>query len=236
MANGFALFDWVIFGGYLTLLLIMGWASTYFKSENARDYFLGGNTMPFWVVAVSVLATSQSAATFLGGPDQGYRGDYTYLAANIGPIIAALIVAKYFIPKFYAFKATTVYEILALRFNESTMRVAGGMYLVGRLFASGSRLYLAAIAVAMILFSNIDADSIIIAAFLMIALGFAVTFFGGIQSVVWSDLVQFLIYIIAAGSVLFFLWDHIPADSAAILSGLERLQMGKTNSSSLISI
>lgn len=227
MIDGFALFDWIIVGVYLTLLFVMGWVSSKFKSENSKDYFLGGNTMPYWVAAISVLATSQSAATFLGGPDQGFRGDYTYVAANIGPILAALFVSKYLIPKFYAYKATTVYEILAIRFNPGTMRAAGGMYLVGRLFASGSRLYLAAIAVAMILFSNINADSIIIASFIMIILGFMVTFLGGIRSVVWSDLIQFIIYFGSAAAVLYFLWDHIPANADAIFTGLKHAPDGQ---------
>ena len=221
MTGGFALFDWVIIGGYIALLLVMSWISTLFKSENSRDYFLGGNKMPYWVAAISVLATSQSAATFLGGPDQGFQGDYTYLSTNIAAIIAAFFVARILVPKFYKYQATTVYEILAIRFNDNTMRAAGAMYLVGRMFASGARLYLAAIAVAMILYGNVDADSIIIAAFIMMALGFMMTFLGGINSVVWSDLVQFIIYCTSVGVVLYFLWTQIPASGGEILAGLQ---------------
>jgi len=227
MTDGFALLDWLIVGGYLALLFGMSWMSTLVKTENSRDYFLGGNKMPYWVVAISVLATSQSAATFLGGPDQGFRGDYTYLSTNIGTLIAALFVARVLIPKFYKYKATTVYEILAVRFNENTMRAAGGMYLIGRIFASGARLYLAAIAVAMILFSNGDADSIIAAAFIMMALGFLMTFLGGINSVVWSDLVQFIIYCIAVAAVLYFLWNQIPASAEDIFTGLSNAPGGQ---------
>ncbi|HHL41983.1 MAG TPA: sodium:solute symporter, partial [Hellea balneolensis] len=208
-------------------LVAIAWASSKFKADNAKDYFLGGNSMPYWVVAVSVLATSQSAATFLGGPDQGYRGDYTYISTNVGAILAAIFVAKVLIPKYYALKATTVYELLAKRFNQNTMRAAGGMYLIGRVFASGSRLYLAAIAVSMILFSNIDAGSIVMAAFLMMALGFLMTFLGGINSVIWSDLIQFLIYVGCALAVLFILWTAIPANPAEIIDGLRHAPDGQ---------
>ncbi len=227
MAESFVFFDWIVIAAYVALLCGMGWAFSRRKSENSRDYFLGGNTMPFWVVAVSVLATSQSAATFLGGPDQGYRGDFTYLSTNVGTIIAAIFVARVLIPKFYENKVTTVYELLSIRFSPKAMRAAGGMYLVGRIFASGSRLFLAAIAVSMILFSNIDANSIIISAFLMMALGFLVTFLGGINSVIWSDLIQFLIYTVAAVAVLYILWSSIPADTAQILEGLRHTPEGQ---------
>ncbi len=227
MAEGFELLDWIIVGGYVLLLVVIGGYFAKRQSKNSRDYFLGGNTMPYWVVAISVLATSQSAATFLGGPDQGYRGDYTYLSTNLGTIIAAIFVAKVLIPKFYALKVTTVYELLSDRFNANTMRAAGGMYLVGRIFASGSRLFLAAIAVAMILFGNIEADSIIISAFLMMVLGFLITFLGGIKSVIWSDMIQFLIYGGTALTVLFILWNSIPASGEEIMNGLKHAPGGQ---------
>jgi SSS family solute:Na+ symporter len=60
--------DWLVFATYGLVLLASGWFFNR-KSANSKDYFLGGNSMPVWVVAISVLATSQSAATFLGGPD-----------------------------------------------------------------------------------------------------------------------------------------------------------------------
>jgi len=167
-----------------------------------------------------VLATTQSAATFLGGPDQGYRGNYTYVTANLGALLAALFVAKVLVPKFYALKATTVYELLGNRFGDTAMRAAGGMYLVGRFFASGARLYLAAIAVSMILYSNIEADSIISAAFIMFLLGFLVTFMGGIRSVLWSDLIQFIIYVGSALTVLYFLFTAIPLSMGEMIEAL----------------
>lgn len=227
MSSGFTPIDWLIVASYLVLLLVMGWLLTKHKATDAKDYFLGGNQMPYWVVAVSVLATSQSAATFLGGPDQGYRGDYSYVASNIGAVIAALFVAKMLVPRFYAMKAATVYELLGARYSDRAMRAAGGMYLVGRLLASGSRLYMAAIAVAMILYADIQADSIVSAAFLMMALGFVVTFLGGIRSVLWSDLVQFGIYLLSACLVLYFLWNAIPASAGEIVSGLQNAPDGQ---------
>ncbi len=227
VSGGFTTIDWIIVGSYFALLATLGWFLNRQTAENARDYFLGGNQMSFWVVAVSVLATSQSAATFLGGPDQGYRGDYTYVATNIGAILAALFVAKFLVPRFYAMRASTVYELLNERYGVVAMKSAGGMYLAGRLLASGSRLYMAAIAVAMILYGNIQADSIISAAFVMMMIGFLVTFMGGIRSVLWSDLAQFAIYVLAAVMVLYFLWTAIPATAPQILDGLQNAPGGQ---------
>lgn len=227
MAGTFSTLDWIVVICYLALLLTMGWFFKSFKSSNSKDYFLAGNQMPSWVVAFSVLATTQSAATFLGGPDQGYRGNFTYLTSFIGALIAALIVAKILVPIFYKNKVTTVYEILFLRVGRSAMLASSFMYLVGRFLASGARLYLAAIAVSMILYSNIDAKNIIVASLVLTMLGFFVTFIGGIRSVIWSDLLQFIVYTVSALAVLYYLYNAIPANFSDIIKGLENSPHGQ---------
>jgi solute:Na+ symporter, SSS family len=227
MSGTFSTLDWIIVLSYLLLLLGIGWSFSRVKSKTVKDYFLGSNKMAPWVVAISVIATTQSAATFLGGPDQGYRGDYTYLAANIAAILGSIFVARTLIPRFYALKATTVYELLDQRYGNGAMRAAGLMYIVGRFFASGSRLYLAAIAVSMILFSNIDADNIIISSLILVILGFSVTFLGGIRSIIWTDLLQFIMYVLSAAAVLYFLLDTIPLSMPDIISALGETPEGQ---------
>ena len=222
MSSNFEATDWLIVVFYLLLLATFGWWSNRSNPEDTRDYFLGGNSMSLWVVAFSVLATTQSAATFLGGPDHGYRSNFTYVTASgIGGVVAAILVAKLFVPHFYALRVTTVYEFLGVRFGKPSMQSAGAVYLIGRLFASGSRLYLAAIAISMILFSNIHPSNIIVSAFLMMAVSFLITVFGGIRSVIWSDLIQFLIYTVSALTVLYFLFNLIPLTAPQMLDALK---------------
>lgn len=220
MIDKFSALDWTIFGIYFLLLVMTGlWFNR--KAHSSKDYFLAGNQMPIWLVGVSVLATSQSAATFLGGPDQGYRGDLSYLATNLAGFIAAAFVAFFLMPKFYQYKVYTVYELLAQRFGEQSKYHAGTVYLLGRLFASGARLYMAAIAVAMILFGNIDAINVIFSIVLIAAIGFAYTMYGGIRSVIYSDVIQASVYVLAALLVLGYLYSSIPADFASIWQALD---------------
>ncbi|RHW76482.1 sodium:solute symporter [Colwellia sp. RSH04] len=221
--------DWGVFGLYFMVLAFIGWYFNQTKSRNTNDYFLGGNSMPIWVVAISVLATSQSAATFLGGPDQGYQGNMTYLATNIGALLAVFFVAIYLIPKFYQYKVSTVYEFLEVKFGESAKKQSGYMYLFGRVFASGARLYLAAIAVAMILFGNISAQSVVFAIVILTALGLAYSVIGGIRSVIYSDAIQCFVYISAALCVIYFLLDAIPADFSQIITALQEPSNGQVS-------
>jgi solute:Na+ symporter, SSS family len=214
--------DWAILGIYLAILTGTAIWSSRGTTTTTKDYFLAGNAMPAWLIAISVLSTTQSAATFLGGPDFGYRGDYTYLTSFAGALVAALIVSWVLLPRFYAIGATTVYELLEVRFGTLAKRAAGLFYLIGRVFAAGARLYMAAIAVAMVVFLRVEAGTISLAAFMLLALGIVFTFVGGLKSVVWSDLVQVVIYVGAAIFTLFFILNLIPSSLDQILAGLAR--------------
>ncbi len=220
MNSVFAPLDWLVIAAYTVLLFAGGWLFRPRRAENTREYFLAGGQIPAWMAAISVLSATQSAATFLGGPDYGFRNDYTYLAGNIGGLIGALFVARFLIPRFYAIQATTVYELLEVRFSKRAMRAAGAMFLIGRVFAGGARVYLAAIAVAMVMFASVDAGGIVIAAALVMVAAFAFTFAGGLRSVILNDLLQFAVYLGAALAVLVWLWTSIPAPAGAIIEGL----------------
>src|SRR3546814_19501248 len=97
-----------------------------------------------------------SAATFLGGPDYGYRADYTYLAGSLGAVLSSIVVAVVLLPLFYALKVTTVSELLDQRYGKLALRSPSAMYLVGGIFANGAPPFMAALAVEMICFLGTD--------------------------------------------------------------------------------
>jgi len=222
----FTSLDWSILIGYVLILAIAGYASTRRNMQNADDYFLASHQAPTWLVAVSVLSTVQSTATFLGVPDNSFRGNYTYLTSALGAIIGAWLVAAILMPRFYAMGASTVYELLETRFSTTARRAAGAMYLVGRILASGARLYLAAIAVSMILFLDVAPEHIVIASLVLLVFGLAFTFMGGLNSVIWSDLVQVVLYVGAAIFVALFLLSRIPASASEIYAALASTPTG----------
>ncbi|MEQ1689531.1 MAG: sodium:solute symporter, partial [Sphingopyxis sp.] len=183
-------------------------------------YFLASHHAPTWLVAISVLSTTQSAATFLGAPDNAYRGDYSYLSTNIAALIGAALVARFLIPRFYALGVTTVYELLEQRYDASARRAAAAMYMVGRILASGARLYLAAIAVSMMIFLDVTPQHIFIASVVLVIFGLAFTLFGGLNAVIWSDLVQVTLYVGAALITLYLLWASIPLTTPEMVDAL----------------
>ncbi len=220
MQSNFSSLDWMIFASYFLILILTSVLLSQTKVKTSRDYFTGGNSMPMLAVAISVLATSQSAATFLGGPESSYKGDLTFLGFYVSAFLAVVFVAKVLVPKFYAVNVITVYEYLEYRYGESSKRYAGVMFLVGRLFASGARLYIGALAISMILFSDIAVGhmAISIAVLMIGALGY--TYFGGVKSVIFSDIIQAITYIGAGIAVLVYLYTSLNTDFSTIITTL----------------
>jgi solute:Na+ symporter, SSS family len=226
MTLAYTTLDWGVLAVYVALLALTAYLSSRVKALSAADYFLASRAVPNWLVAISVLSTTQSAATFLGGPDYGYRGDFSYVTSFLGSFLAAIAVAYILLPRFHALGVTTVYGLLENRFGAGPKKAAGAMYLVGRVFASGARLYLAAIAVSMMIFLDVSAQGIFVASLLLLIFGLVFTYVGGLKAVIWSDLVQVIIYVGAALFVLIFLWVSIPADSSAIVHALQNAPDG----------
>jgi SSS family transporter len=221
MNSAFSGLDWFIFGAYFLILALSSVVLSRVKVKTSRDYFVGGNQIPMFASAISILATSQSAATFLGGPEYSYSKDMTFLGFYLSAFLGAIIVSKFLIPKFYELKVVTVYELLEERFGSRAKKEAGVMFLFGRLLASGARLYIGALAISMILFLDIDVIHVAISiAILMLgALGYA--YFGGIKSVIYSDMIQAFTYIGAGVAVLVYLYSSLDSDISTIISTLE---------------
>ena len=212
MQSMFSPLDWAVFFGYFLVLGTSSFLFSRIKINSTREFFVGSNSMPTFAVALSVLATSQSAATFLGVPEYAYAHDFTFIGFYFSALLAVFFVAYVLVPKFYAMRAVTVYELLELRYAKSAKEWAGVMFLVGRVLASGARLYIGALAISMILFGDILFAHMALSIVLLVLGALAYAYFGGVKSVILSDIIQAVTYVGAGVGVLVFLYvslDHI---------------------------
>ncbi len=215
----FEILDWMVLGAYLAIVVGLG---MHFRRRAARrlEFFLAARSMPVWAVAISVLATAQSAATFVGGPEQAYRGDLTYLSANLGGLIAVLVVAVFFLPAFYRRDVVSIYELLGQEFGLAAQRAASGMFLIGRVFASGARLFIFAIPFAMIAFGRTEPPYLIGSIAVITVAATLYTLAGGIRAVIWTDVLQTVVYVGATVVALWLLWQRVPMGPAEIVETL----------------
>ncbi|WP_418640763.1 sodium:solute symporter [Sulfurimonas sp. ST-27] len=226
MNNGFSSLDWFVFASYFLILAISSYLFSQFKISSSRDYFVSANTMPMLAVAVSIVATSQSAATFLGVPEFAYVHDFTFIGFYFSALVAVIFISIVFVPKFYKYKVVTVYELLQTRYGERAKKQAGIMFLLGRIMASGARLYIGALAVSMILFLDIGFFHMLVAITLLIAGALSYTYFGGIKSIIFSDIIQALTYVGAGILVFWYLYLSLHnVDILAVLQAHNKLHV-----------
>ncbi len=234
----FTSLDWGIIVLYLGAMVLIGHVVGR-KKTDAKGYFLGDRSSPTWAVVLSIIATSLSAATFLGAPQEAFRGDLTYLILNVGNFIGVVIVAAIFIPRFYAAGTVTIYGYLNRRFGEPARIATSVMFLVGRLLASGSRLFMAAVPVCLLLFHADDPQKpashgeLILAIFLIGAVGIAYTVSGGIKAVIWTDSAQIIIVAGAAILSICLLLKSIPLPMNQIIHVLAQKNTGLGGQSKL---
>jgi SSS family solute:Na+ symporter len=195
--------DLTVLGLYtLTAVLIGIWVGR--GQRDLAGYLLGGRDLPWWAILGSIVATETSTATFLSVPGVAFAsktGDLGFLQLTFGYIIGRTLIVYFLLPLYFRGQLFTAYEVLEERFGGSTKRTASLIFLVTRNLGDGLRLFLAAVALQLVL--NFPLPVCVIA---MGLVTIVYTVFGGMKSVVWNDCLQMVIYVaggfLAAGIIL----------------------------------
>ncbi len=214
--------DWIVLCAYAALLLVIGLRASR-EETSTDDYFLGGRRMPWWAVMISIYATSLSALTFIGVPGAAYSGDFNYLQLGIGDLFGRLFVVALLLGPYYAHRVTTVYQLLGNRFGPRTHDAGAGFFIVTRLLASGVRLAGCAIALSVVFGLPLEPTVAMIAC---VAVAYTLT--GGIKAVIWTDILQFALFIAAAGIALTTIIGALPgglSDFTAIAAAAEKFKV-----------
>jgi SSS family solute:Na+ symporter len=197
--------------------LIGAWFSR--GQRDVKTYFVGDRNVSWWLVLVSIVATETSTVTFLSVPGFTYKagGDFTFLQLCIGYLIGRMVIAWFLLPHYFRGELLTAYQLLRAKFGPAVQRTASGLFLVTRTVADGLRLFLTALLLQ--LFTGWDFEAS------MIVMGVATilyTYLGGMQAVIWTDLIQFVIYLLGAVVALGFIvtltpggWDGLVATGEA---------------------
>ena len=169
--------------------------------KTTSDYLLGGRNLPWWALLISIVATETSTATFLSVPGIAHdSGDLTFLQLPLGYIVGRTIAATVLLPLYFRGRLFTAYEVLRDRSGPAVRTMASGLFLVTRTLADGLRLYLAALVLQIMLGWELWLAVSVTGAATVIY-----TVLGGIKAVVWTDVIQFFVYMLGAVATLFIL-------------------------------
>lgn len=186
--------DWLVLIITIAAIMIYG----LYRSRgliNIEGYFKGNNSMPWYAVGLSIMATQASAITFLSAPGQAFTDGMRFVQYYFGLPIAMIVIAAVFLPMYHRLKVFTAYEFLEGRFDLKTRSLAAGLFLVQRGLAAGLTIYAPSIILSSLLGWNIYVTNVCIGGLVLLY-----TYSGGTKAVSYTQLGQMLV--ILSGMVI----------------------------------
>ncbi|MEP7149936.1 MAG: sodium:solute symporter [Acidobacteriota bacterium] len=206
--------DLVIIFGYLIGITVFGiWYAG--KQETTEDYFVGDRSVPWWAISMSIVATETSTITFISVPGFAFAkgGNFQFLQLVLGYMVGRVVISLVFIPMYFRGELQTVYQLLGQRFGGRVKMLASGLFVIMRNIADGIRLLLTAIVLAAVYTAfqpNTDPTIVIVGSIVLLGLVMIIfTFYGGMEAVIWIEVVQLVIYIAGAVAAAVVLIQNI---------------------------
>jgi SSS family transporter len=160
------------------------------KQRTLRDYFLADRNIPWWAIALSIVAAETSTLTIIGIPGLAYDTDLTFLQVVMGYVVGRVMISFVLLPHYFRGDLYTAYQLIERRFGKRLRSLTAGLFLVTRAAAEGVRVYAVSIVVAIALGTGEIASIAIITTLTLIY-----TFEGGLAAVIWTDVIQTAIYV-----------------------------------------
>src|SRR5215471_6819055 len=181
--------DFAIIGLYLVGITLFGLRFRK-KQRSLRDYFLAGREIPWWAIALSIVAAETSTLTIISVPGLSYDANLTFLQVILGYLVGRVVTSFLLLPHYFRGDLFTAYELIERRFGRGLRSLTAGLFLLTRAAAEGVRVYAVSIVVSIALGMGKVASIAIITALTLIY-----TFEGGLAAVIWTDVVQTAIYV-----------------------------------------
>jgi SSS family solute:Na+ symporter len=179
-----------------------------------RDYFLADGNIPWWAIALSIVAAETSTLTIISIPGLAYDTNFTFLQVVLGYLVGRVIISFVLLPHYFRGELYTAYQLIERRFGSNLRTVTAGLFLLTRAVAEGVRIYAVSIVVTIALGTGEVASIAIITALTLIY-----TFEGGLAAVIWTDVVQTIIYVAGTLVGVFTILHLVPGGWAAIHAG-----------------
>ena len=198
--------DWWVLGLSIILIVAYGaWKGR--RSRTTNEYLLAGKTMPWYAMALSIMATQASAITFISTTGQAYTDGMRFVQFYFGLPLAMILISMTAVPIFHRANVYTAYEYLEQRFDAKTRALVSVIFLIQRGLAVGVALYAPAI-VLTVIFGWPDQWTTIIMGVIVVAY----TAYGGIKAVTWTDFQQMLVMFVGLVAALFMAIHLLPSN------------------------
>jgi solute:Na+ symporter, SSS family len=208
--GAFQLSDWIVVTLYFLLVIGISIYVSRKQKATTNDFFLGGQNIPWWAAGLSIFGAKLSALTFIAIPAKAYATDWVYVMNNVMIVAVAPIIAIFYLPYFRKLKITSVYEYLQIRFSPGVKLVGSITFIVFQIARLGVVIYLPALVL-----STVTGIDIFLCIFLTTLITTAYSVSGGIEAVVWTEVMQ--VFVLLGGALASFIF--IMANTSGGLSG-----------------
>jgi SSS family transporter len=181
------------------------------RQRTLRDYFLADRNIPWWAISLSIVAAETSTLTIISIPGLAYDSNLTFLQVVMGYVVGRVIISFVLLPHYFRGDLYTAYELIERRFGRRLRSLTAGLFLITRAAAEGVRIYAVSIVVGIALGTGEIASIAIITALTLIY-----TFEGGLAAVIWTDVVQTVIYVGGTLVGVFTILHLVPGGWTAI--------------------
>src|SRR5579862_7457668 len=209
------LFDLALIAVYLLGITLFGLRFRK-QQRSLRDYFLADRNIPWWAIALSIVAAETSTLTIISIPGLAYDSNLGFLQVVLGYLVARVIISVLFIPQYFRGEMFTAYQLIERRFGPRLRSLTAGLFLLTRAAAEGVRIFAVSIVVGIAIGTGDIASIAIITVLTLIY-----TFEGGMAAVIWTDVVQMAIYVGGTVVGLFTILHFIPGGWGAVHSSAE---------------
>jgi len=207
----FGTLNYAVLGTYLLSLVAMG---VYFsrREKSTEDFFKAGRRVPWWAAGLSIFGTQLSAITFMAIPAKSFAADWRRFMGNVCILVVAPFIIAVILPFFRRLNVTTAYEYLERRFNVTARLIGSVMFVLFQFGRIGIVLFLPSIALSVV--TGIDVRVCIV---VMGALSIAYTVLGGIEAVIWTDVMQVIVLLGGALFCLVLIALSLPGGPAGLI-------------------
>ena len=224
--KNFGTANWIVMVSYMGVLIGIG---IYFsrKNNSAEDYFLAGRRVVWWAAGLSIFSTMLSAITYLSIPAKAYATNWTWFIFNMTiPVMAPLIIYC-FLPFYRRLGITSIYEYLEMRFSTGLRKLGSASFAIFQLARMGIVILLPALAL-----SSVTGWDVIYCIITMGVLSTIYTVLGGIEAVIWTDVIQTIVLVGGALVAFFVIVGEVDGGFSAIIetaSGQGKFEMVNTD-------
>jgi solute:Na+ symporter, SSS family len=213
--------DWFVILAYLGGIVALGlWFGR--DQRNVRDYFLGSKNIPWWGIGVSIVAAETSALTIIGVPAIAYGGNMMFLQMIVGYVIARIILAVVMVPHYLSGEIYSPYQLLETHLGVGPRRLAAAFFLFLETMAAGVRVFVACIPIRLLLGETVCSlgglvDPILGAILIFVGLSLVYTYIGGVKAVIWTDAVQFGLFLAGGLFAVFYIPTLVEGGWGAVI-------------------